>query len=52
MTTSLSTGGAGLGTAWGQGTAERMLRDAGFESIDIKTVEGDPFNVYYIATKP
>ncbi|MFC9390606.1 class I SAM-dependent methyltransferase [Streptomyces venezuelae] len=52
MTTSLSTGGAGLGTAWGQETAERMLRDAGFESIDIKTVEGDPFNVYYVATKP
>ncbi|MFE5913494.1 class I SAM-dependent methyltransferase [Streptomyces wedmorensis] len=52
MTTSLSTGGAGLGTAWGQETAERMLRDAGFESIDIKTVEGDPFNVYYVATQP
>ncbi|MFI8522587.1 class I SAM-dependent methyltransferase [Streptomyces sp. NPDC085481] len=52
MTTSLSTGGAGLGTAWGQETAERMLRDAGFESIDVKTVEGDPFNVYYVATKP
>ncbi|POG44943.1 transcriptional regulator [Streptomyces sp. ZL-24] len=52
MTTSLSTGGAGLGTAWGQETAEGMLRDAGFESIDIKTVEGDPFNIYYVATKP
>lgn len=52
MTTSLSTGGAGLGTAWGQQTAERMLRTAGFEHIDVKTVEGDPFNVYYVATKP
>lgn len=52
MTTSLSTGGAGLGTAWGRETAERMLRDAGFGSIDVKTVEGDPFNVYYVATRP
>jgi len=28
-----------------------MLKEAGFEHIDIKTVEGDPLNAYYIATK-
>ncbi|GHI03438.1 transcriptional regulator [Streptomyces cellostaticus] len=51
MTTSLSTGGAGLGTVWGQETAVRMLEEAGFGNIDIKSVEGDPVNVYYVATK-
>ncbi len=50
MTTSLSTGGAGLGTVWGRETATRMLRDAGFTRIDVKTIEGDPINVYYVAT--
>lgn len=51
MTTSLGTGGAGLGTVWGQETAVRMLEDAGFTGVDIRTVEGDPLNVYYVATK-
>ncbi|MFE9771318.1 class I SAM-dependent methyltransferase [Streptomyces sp. NPDC005931] len=51
MTTSLSTGGAGLGTAWGQETAVRMLRDAGFATVDVKSVEGDPINAYYVAAK-
>ncbi|NWF25453.1 class I SAM-dependent methyltransferase [Streptomyces sp. PKU-EA00015] len=49
MTTSLGTGGAGLGTVWGQETAERMLTDAGFRSVDVRFVDGDPLNVYYIA---
>ncbi|MGW7465193.1 class I SAM-dependent methyltransferase [Streptomyces xantholiticus] len=51
MTTSLSTGGAGLGTVWGEETAVRMLKDAGFTDVDVKAVEGDPLNVYYVATK-
>ncbi|WP_406503472.1 class I SAM-dependent methyltransferase [Streptomyces sp. NBC_00212] len=51
MTTSLGTGGAGLGTVWGRETALRMLEEAGFANIDIKSVEGDPINVYYVATK-
>jgi 2-polyprenyl-3-methyl-5-hydroxy-6-metoxy-1,4-benzoquinol methylase len=51
MTTSLSTGGAGLGTVWGTQTAVRMLREAGFRNVDVKSVEGDPINVYYVATK-
>ncbi|AMW08234.1 transcriptional regulator [Streptomyces qaidamensis] len=50
MTTSLSTGGAGLGTVWGQETAVRMLREAGFADVDIKSVDGDPLNAYYVAT--
>ncbi|GGT36674.1 transcriptional regulator [Streptomyces kurssanovii] len=51
MTTSLSTGGAGLGTVWGQETAVRMLKEAGFTRVDVRTVEGDPLNVYYVARK-
>jgi SAM-dependent methyltransferase len=51
MTTSLSTGGAGLGTVWGQETAVRMLNEAGFPRVDVRTVEGDPLNVYYVARK-
>lgn len=51
MTTSLSTGGAGLGTVWGEQTARRMLGVAGFTEIDVKSIEGDPVNAYYVATK-
>ncbi|MFG3496635.1 class I SAM-dependent methyltransferase [Streptomyces sp. NPDC047886] len=51
MTTSLSTGGAGLGTVWGEQTARRMLREAGFRTIETRSVEGDPINLYYIATR-
>jgi SAM-dependent methyltransferase len=51
MTTSLSTGGAGLGTVWGRETAERMLREAGFGTVDVRSVEGDPINVYYVASR-
>lgn len=51
MTTSLSTGGAGLGTMWGEQTARRMLGEAGFGDVQVRSVEGDPLNVYYVATK-
>ncbi|WP_149181447.1 class I SAM-dependent methyltransferase [Streptomyces sp. TRM49041] len=51
MTTSLSTGGAGLGTVWGEQTARRMLADAGFSRVETRSIEGDPFNLYYVATK-
>jgi SAM-dependent methyltransferase len=50
MTTSLGTGGAGLGTVWGEQTARRMLGDAGFTDVQVRSVEGDPLNVYYVAT--
>jgi SAM-dependent methyltransferase len=50
MTTSLSTGGAGLGTVWGEQTACRMLDEAGFTDVRVRSVEGDPLNVYYVAT--
>ena len=51
MTVSLALGGDGLGTVWGEQTAERMLREAGFGAGRGATLlEEDPFNAYYIAT--
>lgn len=35
MPVSLASGGAGLGTVWGQQTARRMLAQAGFGSVEI-----------------
>ncbi|WP_412520538.1 class I SAM-dependent methyltransferase [Actinomadura madurae] len=49
MTTSLSTGGAGLGTVWGEQTARRMLKEAGFTDVQVHSIEGDPLNIYYVA---
>lgn len=51
MTVSLSQGGLGLGTAWGEQLALRMLRDAGFAHVEIRRVEADVFNNYYIAAR-
>lgn len=51
MTVSLALGGDGLGTVWGEQLARKMLADAGFTKVDIKSVEGDILNAYYIATK-
>jgi ubiquinone/menaquinone biosynthesis C-methylase UbiE len=51
MTVSLAEDGAGLGTMWGEQVASRMLRDAGFTQIEVKHVEGDIMNSYYIASR-
>ena len=51
MTVSLALGGDGLGTVWGRQTATRMLHEAGFDRVDLKDVETDPFNAYYVATR-
>jgi hypothetical protein len=51
MTVSLALDGAGLGTAWGTQTAVRMLGEAGFTNVDVKEIDSDPMNSYYIATR-
>ncbi|MDQ3734372.1 MAG: transcriptional regulator, partial [Actinomycetota bacterium] len=51
MTVSLALGGSGLGTAWGEHVALAMLGEAGFSTVEIKELESDPFNSYYVATK-
>ena len=51
MTVSLAQGGEGLGTMWGKETAERMLKEAGFTRVEVKQLEHDIMNFYYLATK-
>jgi SAM-dependent methyltransferase len=51
MTVSLAQGGAGLGAMWGEQKALEMLAAAGFDDVQVETVEGDVFNNYYIATR-
>ena len=48
LTVSLAEGGAGLGTAWGEQTARRMLEEAGFADIEVFDAPG-PQNSIYIA---
>jgi SAM-dependent methyltransferase len=51
MSVSLGLDGAGLGTVWGRQLAASMLADAGFGDVQVKEVEADVFNNYYIAQK-
>lgn len=51
MSVSLALGGDGLGTVWGGQLALRMLAEAGFGNVEVRDVESDPFNAYYIARK-
>ncbi len=50
MTVSLAAGGAGLGTAWGEETARRMLMEAGFTAIDVVDAPG-PQNSIFICRR-
>jgi 2-polyprenyl-3-methyl-5-hydroxy-6-metoxy-1,4-benzoquinol methylase len=51
MTVSLSAGGAGLGAMWGRETACRMLAEAGFAKVDVRSLPHDVINYYYVARK-
>lgn len=51
MTVSLALNGAGLGTMWGEQVACHMLQDAGFTQLEVKHVEADFLNNYYIASR-
>lgn len=51
MSVSLGLGGAGLGAAWGEELACEMLAAAGFAHVEVKQVEGDVTNNYYVARK-
>jgi 2-polyprenyl-3-methyl-5-hydroxy-6-metoxy-1,4-benzoquinol methylase len=51
MTVSLSQGGEGLGSVWGEQQATQLLHDAGFAHVEIKHLPADMHNTYYIATK-
>lgn len=51
MTVSLALDGEGLGTVWGEQKALEMLREAGFTSVEVKSIDDDLFNTYYVARK-
>jgi SAM-dependent methyltransferase len=51
MTVSLALDGAGLGAMWGEQKARDMLAEAGFTHVEVKRIEDDLFNGYYVATK-
>ena len=50
MTVSLAHNGAGLGTAWGEQLARRMLADAGFARVETFDVPDDPLDMVYVAS--
>jgi hypothetical protein len=51
MTVSLALDGEGLGTAWGEQKAKELVAEAGFDDVDVRQVEGDIFNNYYVAAR-
>ncbi len=51
MTVSLAADGMGLGTVWGQEKALEMLKDAGFATVEIKQLDHDFLNNFYIVKK-
>lgn len=48
MSVSLSQNGAGLGAMWGKEKAVSMLKEAGFDNVEVKTLLHDFQNYYYI----
>ncbi len=51
MTVSLALNGEGLGTMWGEQKARELFAEAGFTQVEVKTVEGDFMNNYYVARR-
>lgn len=51
MTVSLAQGGMGLGTMWGKEKALEMLEEVGFQNVEVKSLEHDFQNYYYIVQK-
>lgn len=49
MSVSLSQNGAGVGAMWGKEMACRMLRDAGFDRVEVQQLDHDLINYYYLA---
>ncbi len=51
MTVSLAYNGEGLGAMWGEERAVAMMKDAGFQNVEINHLDHDFMNTYYVATK-
>jgi SAM-dependent methyltransferase len=52
MTVSLAQGGAGLGTMWGEELAIQMLGKAGFDRVEVRHLDHDFQNNFYVMQKP
>lgn len=48
MPVGLNDNGTGLGMMWGKEKAEALLREAGFEHVELTEMEHDPFNLHYL----
>lgn len=48
---SLASGGAGLGTMWGEELARTLLAEAGFSNVAVEQLPHDILNNYFIARK-
>jgi hypothetical protein len=48
MTVSLAREGMGLGACWGRELATRMLADAGFGEVEVRTLPHDIQNHFYL----
>ena len=51
MTVSLAHCGCGLGTCWGEELALKMFGEAGFDNVEVHTLEHDILNNYYLCRK-
>jgi len=51
MTVSLAEGGEGLGAMWGEEKALEMLAAAGFRQVEVKRLEHDLMNSYFVCRK-
>lgn len=47
-TVSLALDGEGLGNMWGEQMACELLAEAGFGPVEVKSVDSDPINSYYV----
>jgi hypothetical protein len=52
LTVSLAYAGTGLGTAWGEQVARRMVAEADFRDIQVYDTPGDPIDAIFVSSKP
>lgn len=52
MPVGLNDNGTGLGMMWGKEKAVELLREAGFENIELVEMEHDTFNIHYLCRGP
>jgi hypothetical protein len=51
MSVSLAQDGMGLGAMWGEEKADEMLREAGFDRVEVNKLDHDFQNNFYVITK-